>query len=484
MHWLYLHLPHLFAEHSLPEFRSEQPVIVVTQDGRQVIDINAAAQQAGLETAMTSETACCLCPAVRVVKYSAATAFQALRHVAIAALAESAWVSPDAPDGLYMEVGSMRRLKGDYAAQIAFLHEFYAELGYTVHIAQHSRARAARILARQTGAAAASEPDALIELRHLPVTVLSLSAAMVKRLHKLGLKTLGDLNALDTGELNYRLGASLDEVDFIFGRRQWLPEPFYAPESFDWSQSFEHDIEQQQALFFPISQGIRTFCQFLRLRCLSAQRLILVLRFRERERHPARTLQINLAEAENSTESWLYMLKMTLERCELPAPVVAASLHAGGKHEAELIPVEQKAAVLWEAPTDQIRARQTRLLNRLAARLGEHHLLFPRCVHDPRPERQSIYASSIVQSTETAAITQLSGRTRPLWLTPVTPLVFSSRAMLSEFRIIHGPVQIHTGWWDDEGCYRNYYISRLPGGSLCWIFFDKNQQCFSQGLFA
>ena len=44
-------------------------------------------------------------------------------------------------------------------------------------------------------------------------------------------------------------------------------------------------------------------------------------------------------------------------------------------------------------------------------------------------------------------------------------------------KLLDGPERLETGWWDDDGIARDYYIARNPGGVYLWIYRDRCRHC-------
>jgi len=37
----------------------------------------------------------------------------------------------------------------------------------------------------------------------------------------------------------------------------------------------------------------------------------------------------------------------------------------------------------------------------------------------------------------------------------------------------NGPERIETGWWDERGIARDYYVAKAPDGAWLWVFRDR-----------
>jgi protein ImuB len=50
-------------------------------------------------------------------------------------------------------------------------------------------------------------------------------------------------------------------------------------------------------------------------------------------------------------------------------------------------------------------------------------------------------------------------------------------------RLLAGPERIESGWWDGDEASRDYFVARLPGEALGWVY-RENGAWYLHGLFA
>ena len=282
MNWLYIHLPHLYAETWLPAFHSQQPLALSRPHNHLIEDTNSAARACGVDVGMSLSTAFCLCPKLQVTTLEPHRQQRALARAASIASRHSAWIGLDAPDGLYLEIASMTRLLGAVADILHSARAVLQDAGYSTVAAAAPAPRAARLLARAGQARCCNREQLLGSLRDIPVTALGIEAKTELRLSKLGLRTVDDLIRLPSGDLRYRIDAELTlYLDQITGRQPWLPAPFKAPERFRWQLDLEQDFDSLEPLRFFLAQGVGQYCTFLQQRCLAAQLLQLKLLHRQ-----------------------------------------------------------------------------------------------------------------------------------------------------------------------------------------------------------
>ena len=78
---------------------------------------------------------------------------------------------------------------------------------------------------------------------------------------------------------------------------------------------------------------------------------------------------------------------------------------------------------------------------------------------------------------------------RPLWMLPEPrPLAIDRGRPLCEgpLTLLEGPERLETGWWDDAGIARDYFVACNPRGMHLWVFRNrgaKGEAWFLHGMF-
>jgi protein ImuB len=494
MQWFYLHFPHLYGETWCQPFHSPQPLALINEKGGYIVDVNPAAEKSGVTSQMLVNTAFCLAPAIQIDIIRPDKAQQALLRVARLAYRFSAWIGLEPPDGLYLEVATMRKLFGGLAAIREQLLALFQELHYTLKVAAAPTPKAAHLLAHSGAELCLDQANLMATLQRIDVNCLNVSARTAERLQKLGLQTVHDVLQLPSGDLAYRIDGELaDYLNKVTGRQPWQPRPVQMPEHFSLQANLEQEIENLHSLLFPLSAAVKKYCQFMQNRCLVSQSLKISLRHRQ---HTDTPLPIQLATADNRTDTWLYMLSQCAERVKLAAPVTgfmlkAATFEAIPPSSLQLfshLPGMQGMSNEQHPDSEEARAY---LLNRLTGRIGANHIHFTNLTEDPRPEHQTAYSfqpfpdkNSVAKKTLPATTTtwQQPAISQPLWLlTPPRP------ATIQHYRILRGPLRLDTGWWDNQPAQRDYYIGleqRQDSPALHWLFRTTDKEWFIHGIFS
>jgi protein ImuB len=203
---------------------------------------------------------------------------------------------------------------------------------------------------------------------------------------------------------------------------------------------------------------------------------------------------------------------MKFERLALPAPVIAIRLRGG---RAQALQMASANLPFKASGRGQQGTSIAPLLERLAARIGDGFVHGVTAVAEHRPQ----YAWSAVQPLSQAmrqttgarippcaavptpwddadAAPQLAGmrRTgslllrRPLWML-AEPLALASERNMPHYqgplRLKEGPERIESGWWDDNGIARDYFVAVNAHGVHLWIYRSRHEDAdwYLHGIF-
>lgn len=475
MLWLAIHLPHLALELFGP---SAQPFVVV--DGpanRPVVHArNRAAAAAGTKRGMPLSAARSLCGELAAQPRDPAAEQAALENLAAWAGQYTSQISLHAPTGLLLEIGGSLNLFGGIAALQEDIDAGLRGLGYHPKLGIAPTPLGAWLLARAGDARPAPDRAELTRRLHpLPIELLEVKEQTLRALHGLGLATLGDCLRLPRGGLARRLTPDLlIQLDRAFGL---LPDPrpgYTPPASFAARIALPMDVENIEALLFPIRRLLLELAGLLRAKNAGVQELHLRLEHRGRD---TSLITLGLVQASRDAGHLLALLRERLDRFELPAPVDAVALHA------ERFPALDQAH--HELFSDA--ARETDdwalLVERLRARLGNDAVIGLRPYPDHRPEQgwQEAAPGTRDGGRENAARPDTAPLpSRPLWL-----LAEAQPREPHNLRLLRGPERIETGWWDSHDTARDYFIAVTAEGARLWIYRDNaSGRWWTQGKFS
>jgi protein ImuB len=475
MLWIACHLPRL----PLELFASPTPEPFAVADGRRIAACDNKALARGVRPGMTVAAAGAIAPRLRVKARDAAGETEAL-------LALAAWcgqftpnVAIEFPDTVLLEVSASLTLFKGLAVVREALRTGFSGMHYSVRIACAHTPLAAGWLAR-AGAADALDDSIAAEtaLAGLPVSLVDAQGDWLDAFDKMGISTLGALFAQPRPELAQRFGQSLCErLDRALGRsadpRIW----FVPPEQFAANLELPAEVSQSEALLFAARRLLLQLGGFLQARACGVQRFSLRLAHRE----SATDIVIGLVAPSRDAGHFTLLLRERLAATVLSEPVRAMRLEA---HDIQPLSGDSQALFKGEgAEQGGGQGDWQRLIERLRARLGGDSVGGLALASEHRPEHASVRAEPGTKPLK------LSFGDRPLWLLPEPrPLPELGAAPQHEgpLALVAGPERIESGWWDDAGVKRDYFVARTQALSYVWIYRERQPagRWYLHGLFS
>lgn len=359
-------------------------------------------------------------------------------------------VSLEPPQALLLEVEGSLLLFPALEKQLA---AGLRQIGFAAALASAPTARGALWLARGSCRA--------IEAVPLEFTCDEESFSFLKTI---GLRTVGELMRLPREGLARRCGqALLDDLDRALGN---APEPrafFDPPPRFGAKLELPAPVDHAEGLLFAARRLLTQLEGLLTARHAGIHRFDLILLDEEGESK----IETGLASAARDTERLSQLLREKLATVVLQRPVEAIRLEAGN-----FVPLHARTAGMFGDAGAEAED-WARLLERLRARLG-HDAVCGLATHpDHRPE----HAWRRVEPGEWDPHDYSLPGPRPTWVLDPEPIPDAS------FELLVGPERIESGWWDGDEASRDYFIARLPGDSLAWIYREAGAW-YLHGFFA
>ncbi|QGY04665.1 DNA polymerase Y family protein [Methylobacterium mesophilicum SR1.6/6] len=432
----------------------------------------------------------------------------------------------EAADGLYIDVAGASHLRGGETRLVDDLAGRLARAGIPARIALADTPGAAFALAGHGGADRIVVPPggAVPALRGLPVAALRLDPGTVSGLKRLGLKRIGEIDALPRGPLARRFGeALLLRLDQALARRPEPLAPLSDAAAYTAGRGFLDPIGRQTDIVRTARDLMAEIAPQLERAGLGACTLRLAL---HRVDGAVRALDLGLSRPERCPERVAALVALRLDR-------LGSALEAGFGFE---------TVVLAVTVTGPMPARQADLgaategdgigflADALAQRLGRALLrLEPRASHLPeRADRGVLWRAGSVPSSVrgriqappppspageggSRAMTAFFDAPWPDHLPP-RPLVIFPRGeaacdVLSTVpegpprrfrwrarihRVVHaeGPERIAAEWWRAPAETRDYYRIECEAGHRLWLYRDgahapdRPAAWYVHGLFA
>ena len=327
-------------------------------------------------------------------------------------------------------------------------------------------------------------------LGQLPTEVLQLNKEQNRRLYNMGVRHLRDIWRLPPAGLRRRFGSDfLNQLNKALGK---VPEPtrnYLPPPAFRTSYDLPYELENLDRLLPVADEIFAQLCDFLRRRDLGTSHLLFSL---QHEKRGCTEISIGLRQPSRSREHLMLLLETHFNNLSIPAPVTAVKLEvtqfdAFITHSHPLL-ISGKPVV---ASSNDSNLNQ--FIERLQARLGEHHVKSIHNVAEHCPEyasQQADYLEFDTQGKGRKAITrQVALNPRPFWLLEQPLRLRIRRGKLyhrKPITIVSGPERIETRWWSGTDVRRDYYVARELNGSRLWIYREKgaDKRWFLHGFFA
>ncbi len=468
MLWLAIHFPALPLEIFSRGGAAPEPLAVIEKQGNRsrVQACNEAASERGIRSGMPGPAALALVTDLIVRGRDLAAEQESLAGLAAWAGSFTPAVSLQPPDGLLIEIGSCLRLHRGFKNLIAQMRNGLDEMGYSASLACAPTPHAAWLLALAGKEVAIRDPAKLEKfLGALSIRWLAQPQDTLSSLEMLGAHTLGDCLRFPRAGMARRFGQDLlDEVDRALGRLPEAREFFVPPPSFERRLELPALVHEAESLQFASRRLLLEFEGYLNLRQAGVQEFELVCCH---EDVADTVLKVGFAQPTRALERMLLLLRETLSRTRLCAPVHTIMLHASRIQTMGLSNLD-----LFQDSTEA--GDGDLLLERLRIRLGKEAVfgIAPAADHRPELAWRSCEAGEASRSP--------CKLQRPLWLLPKPMPCRKDRLELES-----GPERIESGWWDGMDVARDYYVAQGRNGSRLWVFRDHGSGAwYVHGLFA
>ena len=451
--------------------------------GRPIIHtVSPAAQSSGVVPSMSLAAAYALCPSLKLRKRDPNAETEQLKRLAAWAKQFTPLVSLEPPQALLLEIRGSLGLFGGLPRLQERLSRELTGFGFDFHMATTPAPLASLLLARNGRFDVVEHKEALRSaLRHLPIAGLPLSAHLIRRLVRAGIRNLHDLWRLPRDGLARRFGPELlGYLDRAVGTLTDPRESHRLAPCFAKELALPEEIYTQASLLAVARHLIAQLCRYLYSKDMGTTRLQLEL---HHVRQPATRITLGLRRSTRDEAHLLGLLEAHLNRIRLPAAVIKLGLNSREIHPftatTQTLFAHQRA---FSDPTQRDRDWQC-IIDQLRARLGTEYVQSLRICADHRPERSWKYGQPTTAPSHPSAHAG-----RPLWLLTkpkALPLRQGRPWRRGLLSLQSDPERIESGWWDERDIRRDYYIATDTDGSRLWIFRDLsgNNAWYLHGYF-
>lgn len=478
--WLCIYLPMLPLEALDRQKRAAARAVFSDEQGiRRVMLTNKKAAAAGIKPGLSVNAALSLLPGLQLEMRDLRQEERALKRLASWAERFTSFVCIETPTTLLLEIAGSLHLFAGMATLRSRIARGCEEQGFTAQLAIAPTPLASRWFAK-VGREVCIDDMAQLNrpLSALPLHCLDWPDSVAASLGGMGITCVGDCLRLPRAGFARRFGvAHLLQLDRALGR---LPDP---RESYRSAERFcaLHDLDEEQdgreLLLRVCRQLLQKLEQFLLTRQMQVQRV----RFSFFHLRAAATHRmLGSVQAGRNADHWFELLEVQFDRMTLPEAVISIRLRGG--------PGQLSSSVtdsLIFAPSTKSRSGSIAcLVERLNARMGDACVHGVATVAEHRPQ----YAWRPVSVSDAAprgtAMTGCGNEHlqplklwRPLWMLKEPERLASEDARplyQGPLTLVDGPERLESGWWDDAGIARDYFVALTVKGAHLWIYQDRN----------
>ncbi|MGI9309411.1 MAG: Y-family DNA polymerase [Gammaproteobacteria bacterium] len=492
--WLCVHLQALPLEalddDELPAARA---VFADERGVRQVLLANKAARATGIVPGLSVNAALALQPGLCLLERNPDKEQQLIRRLAAWAEQFTSFACIEPPSVLLLEIAGSLRLFGGLLELRQKITADLRQQGLTSSLAIAPTPLAATWLAKAGRRVCIQAMQNLTgAISPLPLHCLDWPKRQYETLQGMGITCIGDCLRLPRQGFAKRFGAArLLELDRATGR---LPDPrvsYRTPEQFCVEYELSAEQSDSALILNACEQLLQELGHFLLTRQLVVQRVQFSFFYL---RAPATHLTLGSAEAGRNVSRWLELLAIRFERISLTAPVISIRLR-GGRSQA--LAARNEALPFSKADKNKQSGSLTHLVERLSARIGDEAVHGVSIVAEHRPQYAWRSEPLLNQSPQCPAPPAfwheqysprlLSGLQktnslllrRPLWMLPEPQVLTASGGQpvyQGRLELVDGPERIETGWWDDQGIARDYFVAVNPRGIHLWVYRNRAEQ--------
>ena len=438
---------------------------------------DAAAQAQRLDPGMAATQARALCAELVVEDADPDGDAAALAQLALWALKLYApIVAVDAPAGLVIDASGATHLHGGEQALLDDMVARLARAGFAARAAMAGTWGAAHALARFV-----ARPTIIVHsdlsgraIAHLPAWALRLPEGMSDALGKMGIDTVGEIEAKPRAPLALRFGPELTRrLDQAYGRAAELIEPVELSELIQVRRVFAEPISAPETLAHYVLELVKALCESLEARGLGARTLD--LRF-HRVDNRVEVVRVGLSKPVRTIKT---LTRLLCDKLETVDPGFGVETMVLAAPVAEPLAWKPVATDLAEAAAPDVADLVDTLANRLGA--GRLYRVAPaesdvpeRSVRRMAPTAPPIGETWPAHWPRPARLLAHPERIDALALLPdQPPTAFTWRGVRRRVKRADGPERIFGEWWRRDGevdAVRDYFQLEDEVGERFWVF--------------
>jgi protein ImuB len=479
--WLGVYLPVLPLE-AVVNTNDAAAVFEEQQGIRKILLANTKASAAGVKPGLAINAALALLPTLQLEERNPAREAQVLKDLAAWSEKFTAFTVIDVPSLLLLEIAGSLKLFGGIKPLREHIIKGLVRQGFQIEVAIAPTPLAATWFARAGRKVCIRDARNLVgKLAPLPIHCLDWPDAVTKSLRGMGVTTIGEALRLPRQGFAKRFTAiRLLELDRALGS---MPDPrvsYRAPERFVADYDLNEEESDSTLLLNICQELLMRLERFLLSRQMAVQHIEFIFFHLQA---PATHLVLGCVQADRAVKHWFDLLAIKFDRLILPAPVIVIQLRGG---QGQAFTAETGILPFSKQERQQRGTSMTHLAERLSARMGEQAVHGVMTVAEHRPQYawrrcnafDEVSQCAYVPPALLADIRRANSLVlqRPLWMLQVPELLLVEQGVpcyQGALRLLDGPERIETGWWDEDGIARDYFVACNPGGVHLWVYQDR-----------
>lgn len=452
---------------------------VINQGQRRVLaSVDDAAAMLGLAQGMTLTHAQSLVPELAVVSATPEEDDAALTRLAHWCTMYSPLVTPDPPDGVFIDVAGSAHLFQGEAALLRDLEKRLTAAGLGCKLALSDTPGCSWGIARYGGGGLVSPGRVSEGIASLPVAALRLTPETIAGLHAVGIERVAQIASKPRASLRLRYGSDvLLRLDQALGSANEALTSLIPPEVPRAELRFAEPVGDPEDLKRIIEQLAATLCIDLEKRGIGARRLDLVF---IRVDNIAQAARVGLSRPHREPK---HLAKLLAERLVVIDPgfgIETATLTASW---VEALSERQTVGRHVGDGVGEVDVSQ--LVDTLGVRLGTNNVFKLSPVESRVPER-TVKRTPALKPAKALDWPKNLPRPARLFVRPEKieavaevpdhpPRLFVWRNIRHRVARADGPERIHGEWWvstTETNLVRDYYRVETSDGTRYWLFRD------------
>ncbi len=473
------------------EYRDVAFVLATPERGRMVVKaVNRLAEQKGIFTGMVVADCKAIFPDLLVLETESGRTEKLLNALAEWCIGYTPFVSVDFPNGLILDTSGCSHLWQGEQKYLESIRKKLWAYGYETKSAVADTIGTAWAMARFGNATVVKSGSEYQALLGLPPSGLRLEDAILAKLKKLGLKTIGSFIGMPRSALRRRFGESLPHrIAQALGQQVEMVQPVKPIEPYQQRLPSLEPVCTATGIEIALKELLESLCDRFEKEGIGLRSAVFKA---YRIDGDIQKIEIGTGQASRNVA---HLFKLFEHKIGSFQPELGFELFVLEAPKVEEVVHEQGA--MWETSAKN-NTKVAELLDRLAAKMRPDCIKRYLPTEHYWPERSISEAVSLYEKPKTSWRSDLP-RPAHLLLKPEVidvsfllpdypPVRFLYKGERHEIAKADGPERIEQEWWIEDGRFRDYYCVEDEEGARFWLFrlgpYNDNPKWFLHGFYA